>query len=30
MGGLELDGEPVYDTITGLYGMRSLPVRWTA
>ena len=30
MTGLELDGEPVYDTITGLYGMRSLPVRWAA
>jgi cytochrome P450 len=30
MRGLELDGEPVYDTITGLYGMRSLPVRWAA
>ena len=27
---IELDGEPVYDTITGLYGMRSLPVRWAA
>jgi cytochrome P450 len=27
---LELDGEPVYDTITGLYGMLSLPVRWSA
>jgi cytochrome P450 len=30
MRGLELAGEPVYDTITGLYGMRSLPVRWVA
>jgi cytochrome P450 len=30
MRGLELDGEPVYDTITGLYGMRALPVRWAA
>ena len=30
MPGLALDGEPVYDTITGLYGMRSLPVRWAA
>ena len=30
MRGLELDGEPVYDTITGLYGMLSLPVRWAA
>jgi cytochrome P450 len=28
MRSLELDGEPVYDTITGLYGMRSLPIRW--
>jgi cytochrome P450 len=27
---LELDGEPEYDTITGLYGMLSLPVRWSA
>ena len=30
MRALELDGEPEYDTITGLYGMLSLPVRWTA
>jgi cytochrome P450 len=30
MNRLALDGEPVYDTITGLYGMRSLPVRWAA
>jgi cytochrome P450 len=30
MRGLKLAGEPVYDTITGLYGMRSLPVRWVA
>jgi cytochrome P450 len=30
MQGLELDGAPEYDTITGLYGMRSLPVRWAA
>jgi cytochrome P450 len=28
MRGLELDGEPRYGTITGLYGMESLPVRW--
>jgi cytochrome P450 len=28
MRGLELDGTPEYDTITGLYGMLSLPVRW--
>jgi cytochrome P450 len=27
---LELDGEPRYGTITGLYGMESLPIRWTA
>jgi cytochrome P450 len=27
---LELDGEPRYGTITGLYGMESLPVRWAA
>jgi cytochrome P450 len=26
---LALDGEPVYGSITGLYGMQSLPVRWT-
>ena len=30
MPGLALDGEPAYDTITGLYGMDSLPVRWAA
>ena len=28
MAGLELDGEPRYGTITGLYGMESLPIRW--
>ena len=28
MPGLALDGEPVYDTITGIYGMHSLPVKW--
>src|SRR3954468_5408733 len=28
MPGLELDGEPRYGSITGLYGMESLPVRW--
>jgi cytochrome P450 len=28
MPALELDGEPSYGTITGLYGMESLPVRW--
>jgi cytochrome P450 len=26
--GMELDGEPQYGTITGLYGMESLPIRW--
>jgi cytochrome P450 len=30
MPGLELDGEPVYGTITGLYGMEALPIRWAA
>ena len=30
MPGLALDGEPRYGTITGLYGMDSLPIRWTA
>jgi cytochrome P450 len=30
MPGLALDGEPAYDTITGIYGMHSLPVRWGA
>ena len=28
MPGLELDGEPVFDTPFGVYGMDSLPVRW--
>jgi cytochrome P450 len=28
MPGLELDGEPRYGSITGLYGMESLPIRW--
>ena len=27
---LELDGEPVYDTPMGVYGLRELPVRWSA
>jgi cytochrome P450 len=27
---LELDGEPEYGTITGLYGMESLPIRFRA
>ena len=26
--GLELAGEPLYGTITGLYGMQELPIRW--
>jgi cytochrome P450 len=26
---LELDGDPAYGTITGLYGMESLPIRFT-
>jgi cytochrome P450 len=30
MPGLELDGEPRYGSITGLYGMESLPIRWAA
>jgi cytochrome P450 len=30
MPGLALDGEPVFETITGIYGMSSLPVRWDA
>ncbi len=30
MPGLALGGDPVYDTITGIYGMHSLPVRWSA
>lgn len=30
MPGLALDGEARYGTITGLYGMESLPVRWAA
>jgi cytochrome P450 len=28
--GLELAGEPVFGTITGLYGMQELPIRWAA
>ena len=28
MPGLELDGEPEYDSINGIYGLLSLPVRW--
>ena len=30
MPGLELDGEPVYGSIDGIYGLDSLPVRWDA
>ena len=26
---LELDGEPGYDTLLGIYAMEELPVRWT-
>jgi hypothetical protein len=28
MPGLELDGEPEFDTPLGLYGMKRLPLRW--
>jgi cytochrome P450 len=28
MPGLELDGEPVYGTIDGIYGLDALPLRW--
>jgi cytochrome P450 len=28
MPGLELDGDPVYDSVHGVYGLDSLPVRW--
>jgi cytochrome P450 len=28
--GLELDGDPVFDSISGIYGMAALPVRWDA
>jgi cytochrome P450 len=28
MSELELDGEPVYDTPMGVYGLRELPLRW--
>ena len=30
MRNLELDGEPVYEGITGIYGLAELPVRFTA
>jgi cytochrome P450 len=28
MPGLALDGEPVYDSVNGIYGLERLPVRW--
>ena len=28
MPGLALDGEPVYGSIDGIYGLDSLPIRW--
>jgi cytochrome P450 len=30
MAGLELDGPPVYESITGIYGLAELPVRYSA
>ena len=30
MPGLELTGEPAYDSIHGVYGLDALPIRWTA
>jgi cytochrome P450 len=30
MRGLELDGEPAYGTVQGIYGLDALPVRWRA
>ncbi len=30
MAGLELDGEPAYESITGIYGLAELPVRFSA
>jgi cytochrome P450 len=30
MPGLELDGEPVYGSIDGIYGLDSLPIRWSS
>ena len=30
MPGLRLDGDPVYDSINGIYGLERLPVRWDA
>ena len=29
MRGLELDGEPVYESITGIYGLAELPIRFS-
>ena len=28
--GLELDGDPVYDSVHGVYGLQALPIRWRA
>jgi cytochrome P450 len=28
MPGLRLEGEPVYDSINGIYGLERLPIRW--
>ena len=28
MSGLALDGEPEFDSITGIYGLRALPIRY--
>ena len=30
MPGLELDGEPQYESVSGIYGMARLPLRWDA
>lgn len=30
MHGLELDGEPVYESVNGIYGLAELPIRFTA
>ena len=30
MPGLELDGEPEYESVSGIYGMARLPLRWDA
>ena len=29
LGSLELDGEPEFGTISGIYGLESLPIRFT-